>query len=1113
MHSIPCAAVALLVWAGGSALHAQSIVVSTSAGQPVTSINLSAAAGSTAPVTQALHITSSVATTPLNITVTSSASWLTATLTSASPFTPADFTISANPAGLPANTYPATLLIGAIGAATVPVQVTFTVGGAVSTSQLAASPASLNFSYQTGAGTPAPQTIDVSTASQSPVAYTITSSAAWLMAGGTNMAPGTLTVMVSPTGLAPGTYNGTITLSATSGGTSLPIAVTLTVASSPSLDVSPSSLTFYYQIGQSVPAQKNLTLSNTGSPMAFTVSAATSTGGNWLMLDRTGGTTPSTISAQLVPAVLASLAPGNYTGTIVISATGASNPVQSIPVSLTISVTPLLDVGPSSLTFNYQVGGAAPADQTVTINSTSTTPVPYSATASTNNTGNWLIVTPAIGLTPAALVVSAVPAGLGPGTYTGTITITSTMAGNSPVTVSVVLKISNDALLTVSPTSMVFNYQTGKATPPIQSLSVSSTSAALGFTISTNMVNTSSGINWLLTSVATSSTPATINVAVFPTGTGTALPPGTYTGSIVLTPTGTTTATPVTIPVTLNVSDKALINVNPPSLAFTYQAGAATPDAQGLALSSTGDDVLATVSFATTSGGAWLPAYTLNVNVTSATPFSLPVSVNPANMVPGVYRGTVTITPQNGNPATSVPVSLTITGGAIAASPTSLSFSQSSGGAAPASKMLSISSSSASAMTFSVVPNGVSGGVTWLSVTPAGGTALGTAPVPVTVSVNAGSLQPGTYTGNISVISVGAANSPLNIPVTLTVGPAVTLTVPAAPLAFSYQIGNAAPASQTLSLSSAGGPVQFTAQAAATSSGNWLSVTPTAGTTPANLTVSVNPANLAAGNYTGTITITSPGANNSPQAVNVTLAVAAMPVPAPQAVINVASSLAGPLAPGEIVSIYGTNLGPAVGVANTKTSGVVDTTLADTQVLFDNIPGPVLYASSTVINAVVPYRVAGRASISVQVVYKGANSAPMQFRVADAAPGISANAQGQAAVVHANGAYNGPSNPADKGSIVVFYGTGEGLTTPPGEDGRIIPLDGSLLKRPVQDWKVTIGGVPAEVLYIGSAPGFVSGAFQANVRVPADAPSGSAVPIVLTIGTSSSQGVANMAIR
>src|SRR5436189_295104 len=53
----------------------------------------------------------------------------------------------------------------------------------------------------------------------------------------------------------------------------------------------------------------------------------------------------------------------------------------------------------------------------------------------------------------------------------------------------------------------------------------------------------------------------------------------------------------------------------------------------------------------------------------------------------------------------------------------------------------------------------------------------------------------------------------------------------------------------------------------------WLSVSPPSATTPATLAVSVNPAGLAAGTYSGAITLTSAAAGNSPQSVAVTLTV------------------------------------------------------------------------------------------------------------------------------------------------------------------------------------------------------------------------------------------------
>jgi uncharacterized protein (TIGR03437 family) len=55
--------------------------------------------------------------------------------------------------------------------------------------------------------------------------------------------------------------------------------------------------------------------------------------------------------------------------------------------------------------------------------------------------------------------------------------------------------------------------------------------------------------------------------------------------------------------------------------------------------------------------------------------------------------------------------------------------------------------------------------------------------------------------------------------------------------------------------------------------------------------------------------------------------------------------------------------------------------------------------------------------------------------------------------------------------------------------------------------------VLADVQYVGSAPGLISGAFQINLLVPDAATSGGAVPVVITVGTNSSQGRATIAIQ
>lgn len=227
-----------------------------------------------------------------------------------------------------------------------------------------------------------------------------------------------------------------------------------------------------------------------------------------------------------------------------------------------------------------------------------------------------------------------------------------------------------------------------------------------------------------------------------------------------------------------------------------------------------------------------------------------------------------------------------------------------------------------------------------------------------------------------------------------------------------------------------------------TAGNNWLIVSPGSATTPASLVVSVNPAGLAAGAYDGVITLTAGGAVNSPLAVSVRLVVTAAPVaPFVQSVVNAASFLPTSVSPGQIITLFGAGIGPASAVGLRLTSsGLVDTNIGDTRVLFDGIAAPMIYASNRQVSAIVPYGVAGRFNTRMELEYQGVRSNVIELRVVDAAPGIftiDASGAGQGAILNQNFSVNAPSNPAARGSTVMIYATGEGQTNPGGVDGLI----------------------------------------------------------------------------
>lgn len=192
-------------------------------------------------------------------------------------------------------------------------------------------------------------------------------------------------------------------------------------------------------------------------------------------------------------------------------------------------------------------------------------------------------------------------------------------------------------------------------------------------------------------------------------------------------------------------------------------------------------------------------------------------------------------------------------------------------------------------------------------------------------------------------------------------------------------------------------------------------------------------------------------------------------------IVNAASGIAGPVAPGEFVAIFGTQLGA--------------------RVLFDGVPAPILYYSTTQINAVVPNEVAGKQSVQLRIENATFGATEFTLSVREAVPGlftVDSTGSGQASAINEDGSMNGTSNPAARDSIVALYGTGQGF------------INGTATVR--------IQGQLAEVLYAGPAPGTI-GLFQVNARVPGSTAPGPKVPIEVVFGSFAAQQGVTIAVN
>ena len=1009
---------------------------------------------------------------------------------------PSNLLLLASATNLTQGTYTGVLTITAPAATNSPINlpVTFSVGQ-TNFGSVIVSPSALTFVAQLSGSNPPPQLISVNTFA-SPYTFSVSSTTAnsgnWLSVTPTSgTGPAVVAVSASTQGLATGYYYAIVTFTPAVG-IPVNVPVTLIITTSPTLNFSTSMLQFYYQVGGLSPGGQNITIyGDPGTSTPFSLAPATSNGTNWLNVSPVSSNAPQTVSVSVNPT---GLAVGSYVANIAVATGASQTAAQNIAVTLTVSTGTLLTLGTPPPPFNYTTGGTVPPSQSVLIDSTSGN-LDFTVTPATAG-GNWLTVGPLSGTTPQTLAVGVNPVGLAAGVYAGLVTVTAPGAVNTPQVFPVTLNVNTVQTLSAAPSSLNFNYQIGtNGDLGAQSLRVNTTlPAVVGVAAST----TNCG-NWLAPVAPTISAPGNLIIAVSTSGLTTQQ---VCSGTITLTLGNQT----VQVPVTLNVSRSPLLNVTPTSLDFTIDYNADFVPPQNINLTTTDGSNIQFFA-ATGLNSPWLTAVPSN----GTAPTTVKVGVYGGTLPPGKYTGAVVFTSAGLLNQQTVSVNLTIRAATTAFSnPAALTFTQSFGSSIPPAQQVTISTGTGN-FPFTITPS-TSGGLGWLKVAPVGGKT----PANISISVVPGNLPVGTYNGSLLVSVPGASNDPLVVPVTLAITQVTGITAKPASLNFVYQLGSLFnPGDQLINVGSTGAVVPYTVGYIITSpvSGNWLAAKPAAGTTPGAVTVSVNPSSLAAGSYTGQVSITAPGIVGSPLIVPVTLTVQTQPLPVISTVTNAASGASGPISAGEIVTLKGTGMGPSTGLGPVLTAdGKVETTVAFTRAFFDGFPAAILYTSSGQINTVVPYEISGRPTIQVQVENQGLRSQALTVSTISAAPGIftvDSTGIGQGAILNQDSTPNSVTNPAGVGSVVQIFATGEGQTLPLGIDGSVA---GATLPKPVLPVTAKVDDIPVVVLYAGAAPQSVAGLFQVNVKLP-DGLTGDNVKVEIKVGDAPTQKGVTLAIR
>ena len=842
--------------------------------------------GGPAPPTQTVNLTSSDSTTALSFSVASSVPWLTATPSSGS--TPGALVVAVNPSGLTATGYTGILTITSSSAATPTISILVNLS-ITTPAELLLSQNILTFNYVQGAASPATQTVNLTSSNpMTALNFAVTSSVPWLTVTPTGgNTPGALTVAVNPSGLAAMVYTGILTLtSANAANPTVSILVNLSVTPPPALLLDQSVLTFSYVQGGTAPATQTVNL--TSSIPVTALNFAVTSSAPWLSATPATGSTPGALTVVVNPSGLAAMV---YNGILTLTSTNAANPMISILVNLSVTTKPALLPNQNVLTFNYIQGGTTPVPQTVTL--TSSDPMTALNFAVTSN-APWLTATPVSGSTPGALSVAVNPSGLAPTVYAGILTITSSNAYASTVSILVNLAVG------VAPSSISFTFNAGLPPPLPQIIPVDPGIPEIGFTATT------SGESWLLLKPVSGTTPSSITAAV---NVGNLAPSNTpYTSTITISFDGV--APDQTISVTLFVPPPGTLLIPPQLPSF-----ASIPS-----------DALTTQTFTLTSSNSGSIPFQIGVNpqalpisggnppisvfpISGATPALITVSVDPTNLVSGrTYNPTLTFTSFD----STVTQTLTVSA-APALQPTlqvtpALVQMQVQPGSGVSSTITIQDVNGSETLPYSVTATGfnplLNGSAPWLSIVEPMGTVTGATALPLQITIDSTNLTPGVYTATLHV-TLGSL-TPVNVPVAITV-PSPTLKMQLGSLGATFFVRQGQGTSLTAQI-----PIidlsdqPFTVTATVEGSGQqYVSVSPSTTTStagvPGLLTVSVQPdfamsPQTQPSLYYSNIVISSPQVVNSPQTfvalvqVQSVAAVPVQPTPVPSGLVFVSQT-------------------------------------------------------------------------------------------------------------------------------------------------------------------------------------------------------------------------------
>jgi hypothetical protein len=625
---------------------------------------------------------------------------------------------------------------------------------------------------------------------------------------------------------------------------------------------------------------QELTLQNEGGQF---ISWTATSDQPWLSVGPNNGIFSSTMQIT-VGVARANLLPGDYTGTISITANGEVP--QSVSVQMTVLPLPrnaraVLAISPAVLPFTTVDGMADPAGQSLVVSNPGTQPLYWMLAANSSSSDvdhqtGWLSMDTVSGIvmpqSTSSINLSIYSRNLLSGIYTKKLVFrvqNGFSALNSPETVEISLSVRPSCSLALSAGSLSFTTVAG-SNPNTQGLSLAATDSCSGVIA----WSATSSVPWLIVTPASGQLNNLSNAIMTVSVNTTNLKPSTYFGYISIA-VGQQSTQSVAVQLVVQappLPSAPIINVSPLNINVNITLGQQDPPGQLVTITNTGGSQLNWSTSVGTSASSWLGVSPAAGTIVPGQTGQLQVNVTAANLSPGTYVGQIQINgfDEKNVPAAGSPQIISVTfvvQPPCALSPPSskaLAFSATQGGADPAAQSIILSASGNCGWPVSWKAIVVGSTPSWLKFSPASGSfANSNQTVTLKIAPSIAGLSPGTYSTQISIsaldaIGQSAQGSPQALTVTLNVVQACSLQVGSAGLSFTVEQGKMSTA-QNVSISSTGNcalPVSWKASADVA----WLVLSPTSGLdqgSGSSIGVSVNAVQLTAGSYTGTITLSA----------------------------------------------------------------------------------------------------------------------------------------------------------------------------------------------------------------------------------------------------------------